>query len=29
MPLVEVRTDRAANVTQHRALYARVAEQLG
>ena len=28
MPLVEVRTDRAANVAQHRALFARVAEQL-
>jgi hypothetical protein len=26
--LVEVRTDRAENVAQHRALFARVAEQL-
>jgi 2-succinyl-5-enolpyruvyl-6-hydroxy-3-cyclohexene-1-carboxylate synthase len=29
MPLIEVRTDRAENVAQHRALFARVAEQLG
>ena len=28
MPLTEVRTDRAENVAQHRALFARVAEQL-
>jgi 2-succinyl-5-enolpyruvyl-6-hydroxy-3-cyclohexene-1-carboxylate synthase len=28
MPIVEVRTDRAENVVQHRALFARVAEQL-
>jgi 2-succinyl-5-enolpyruvyl-6-hydroxy-3-cyclohexene-1-carboxylate synthase len=28
MPVIEVRTDRAENVTQHRALFARVAEQL-
>jgi 2-succinyl-5-enolpyruvyl-6-hydroxy-3-cyclohexene-1-carboxylate synthase len=28
MPLIEVRTDRAQNVAQHRALFARVAEQL-
>ena len=28
MPLIDVRTDRAANVAQHRALFARVAEQL-
>jgi 2-succinyl-5-enolpyruvyl-6-hydroxy-3-cyclohexene-1-carboxylate synthase len=27
--LIEVRTDRASNVAQHRALFARVAEQLG
>ena len=26
--LIEVRTDRAENVAQHRALFARVAEQL-
>jgi hypothetical protein len=26
--LIEVRTDRAENVTQHRSLFARVAEQL-
>jgi hypothetical protein len=28
MPVKEVRTDRAANVVEHRALFARVAEQL-
>jgi 2-succinyl-5-enolpyruvyl-6-hydroxy-3-cyclohexene-1-carboxylate synthase len=28
MPVTEVRTDRAANVAEHRALFARVAEQL-